>query len=131
RAARVKFVRGFVTDMSPPKRHKRTAASAKSASADGILDTKSEYRQQSEVDSELDELGIDGLFRKRFREVVDQLGGPTRAAEQTGTSREAIYKWLDGKARPPLISTAEICAAAGRSVDWLVGLKPPPREDGA
>lgn len=77
----------------------------------------------------LDEVGIDGVFRGRLKEIVDQLGGTTAAAERVQVSREALWKWLEGKARPPLLSTAALCAAAGKSMDWLVGFVAPGQEE--
>lgn len=44
--------------------------------------------------------------------------------------RSSIYKWLRGDAVAPLLDAAILCGAAGRPIDWLVGLIPPPRSDG-
>lgn len=66
------------------------------------------------------------VFLSRLKDVVDSLGGPSAAARASKrASREAIYKWLAGTSRPPLHATADLCEAAGKSVDWLVGISPP------
>lgn len=72
----------------------------------------------------------DAGIRERLKAIVGELGGITAAAEKAQVSREALWKWLEGKARLPLFPVAVLYRASGHSLGWLVTgnspVPPPP-----
>lgn len=56
----------------------------------------------------------------RLSEIIATLGSLKKAADIVDSSYEQVSKWRDGKAKMPLYAAAELCAAAGKSLDWLV-----------
>ncbi len=61
----------------------------------------------------------DNEFFGRLALLFDKLGGPTKAAAVADMSKDQLFKWRAGTARPPFWPLAELCRAAGKSLDWL------------
>lgn len=83
------------------------------------------------LDPRLDKVGLGGLFQERLNEVIAALGGVEEAAERVRVSRNTLWKWRKGQAKPPLFNIAEMCALSGHSLDWLVGFLPGALQAGA
>lgn len=64
-------------------------------------------------------------FSRRLRIAITRIGTLQAAAEAADCSADQVGKWRDGVARPALFPIARIAAAAGVSLDWLVGLEKP------
>lgn len=63
-------------------------------------------------------------FTKRFRKIVDALGGVTKVSEITEISRPTINFWYNGQRTPDAESLITLSKKLGVSSDWLLGLLP-------
>lgn len=73
-------------------------------------------------DQDASEKGLSAAFEERLGALIAKLGGATKVAERFHLDRSAVSKWKGGVTRPPLIAVAEMCAEAGFSIDWVMGL---------
>lgn len=55
----------------------------------------------------------------RISVVVSAIGTQKKASEIAGVTSEQIGRWRNGATKIPLQAAAQLCAAAGRSLDWL------------
>lgn len=66
----------------------------------------------------------------RISSLIDVLGGLKKSSIVAGTSDETLAHWRDGKTRPALFGMAELARAAGRDLNWLLGMNPGPARGG-
>lgn len=62
---------------------------------------------------------IEQDMQARVAALVAKVGGPSRAAEISGVSRNAIHKWRTGEARLPLVEMYALARDAGVTLEWL------------
>ena len=60
-------------------------------------------------------------FQQRFGELIDLVGGPTKAGKITGVARQTVDQWRKEGRRIPLTAAGDLARAGGRSLDWLMG----------
>ena len=61
------------------------------------------------------------MFLQRFTELVED-ATREEIAGRTGSSRQCVGNWLNGKSRPDIFALSGIARGYGVSVDWLLGL---------
>lgn len=59
-------------------------------------------------------------LRERIRQLADEFPSRTAAAEAAGLSKQQLHNVMTGRNRPSLLPMAQLAAARGRSLDWLV-----------
>lgn len=57
---------------------------------------------------------------ERLDWIIARVGGLAAAARIAGKSDDALMRWRRGESRWDCWCIARLCAAAGRSIDWLV-----------
>jgi phage repressor protein C with HTH and peptisase S24 domain len=56
----------------------------------------------------------------RIKAVIESIGGLGPASEIAGVSHDTLAKWRDGKVRPAFFGLANVAAASGKSLDWVL-----------
>ena len=64
---------------------------------------------------------IDDAFTRRFGELVELLGGATKAGKIAGVVRQTMDQWRKDVRRVPLAAADDLARAGGKSLAWLVG----------
>lgn len=67
-------------------------------------------------------------LRARIRELVEAIGTQAEAATVAELDVRQIGRLLSGESAPSLLATARLAAAAGKTLEWVVGRESPPRE---
>lgn len=57
---------------------------------------------------------------QRLSLIIDIIGSKVKAAEIAGVTDEQLRRWEKGKAKIPFISAHKLCAAANKSLEWLI-----------
>lgn len=73
----------------------------------------------TETEGGQDGPGSDEELGHRLSEVIQLIGTLQKASDIAGVTAEQFARWRDGKAKMPLKAAARVCAASGRSLDWL------------
>jgi hypothetical protein len=55
----------------------------------------------------------------RVREMVEEIGTHSAAAEVTHVSLRQLREYLAGRVAPPFLAVAKLAGATGRSLDWV------------
>lgn len=58
-------------------------------------------------------------LKDRISQLIDNVGGITKAAAICKTSRSSLDNWKNGKGSPHLDKIALLAKAAGSSMDWV------------
>ncbi|MBR5641775.1 MAG: helix-turn-helix transcriptional regulator [Firmicutes bacterium] len=61
------------------------------------------------------------VFRRNFRQLVDEKGGITAFANYSGFTRQTIGFWYNGPRVPDAESLLKLATVCDCSVDWLLG----------
>ena len=71
----------------------------------------------------IENYGYNSIFPTRLRELLDETKkAHQEIADLCHTQRQAVGNWVNGSARPDILSLAKIAAFFGVSTDYLLGL---------
>jgi len=62
---------------------------------------------------------MDPGFTERLQYVIEQLGGPVRAARHVDAHYDTLARWRDGVQKMPFQAAVALCEAADVSIAWL------------